>query len=102
MASASAAASDAIESAESAMASAVDSKTYTMADVKAHSSDSDCWAAISGKVYDLTNWIAKHPGGADKITALCGTDATDAFAGQHGSQPEPNAELAQFVIGQLS
>jgi uncharacterized membrane protein len=29
---------------------------YTMAEVKAHSAAGDCWVAIDGKVYDLTNW----------------------------------------------
>lgn len=99
LASASAAASDAIDSIASDQPSPA---VYTMADVESHSGDADCWVAISGKVYNLTKWIGEHPGGADKITALCGTDGTDAFAGQHGSQPKPNAELTEFMIGTLS
>lgn len=115
-AAASSAAADAVEKAQSAASSvaaqaseaasalkSVAGQTpYTMDDVKAHNTAGDCWAAINGKVYDLTNWEDKHPGGADKITALCGTDATEAFSGQHDSQPKPNAALIPFQIGVLS
>lgn len=75
--------------------------TYTMADVAAHADASSCWAAIDGNVYDLTAWIAKHPGGPDHILALCGTDATSAFHQQHDDQQRPASELAGFQIGSL-
>jgi len=39
-------------------------KTYTLAAVKAHKSASNCWSAVNGKVYNLTKWVKKHPGGA--------------------------------------
>lgn len=75
---------------------------YTLADVAAHSSTADCWAAIAGSVYDLTDWIGQHPGGAEHITPLCGTDATAAFSTQHSGEAQPAGELAQFQIGQLA
>ena len=49
---------------------------YTMEQVKANNTATKCWSAIDGKVYDLTNWISSHPGGAGAITSLCGTDGT--------------------------
>ena len=76
--------------------------TYTLAEVAAHNTPADCWAAIEGSVYDLTDWIGQHPGGPEHITPLCGTDATSAFETQHSGQPQPAGELAQFQIGQLS
>ncbi|MGV1003359.1 MAG: cytochrome b5 domain-containing protein [Candidatus Nanopelagicales bacterium] len=75
--------------------------TYSMDDVAAHASQTDCWAAIGGKVYDLTKWISQHPGGPDKIIPLCGTDATSAFTGQHDSQAAPNGRLEGFQVGVL-
>src|SRR5690242_3032626 len=58
-------------------------KTYTLAEVATHKNNSSCWTAINGKVYDLTSWINRHPGGPERILNICGTDATDAFNIQH-------------------
>ena len=75
--------------------------TYSMADVATHGDASSCWAAIDGKVYDLTSWIDRHPGGPDRILSLCGTDGTAAFTQQHGTQTRPNEMLASFYLGPL-
>ncbi|WP_425307321.1 cytochrome b5-like heme/steroid binding domain-containing protein [Ammonicoccus fulvus] len=74
---------------------------YTMADVQEHNYRQSCWAAVDGGVYDLTNWIRQHPGGQTRILNLCGTDATSAFGGQHGTAERPNAQLASMRIGTL-
>lgn len=78
------------------------SSALTLSVVATHKTQADCWAAINGKVYNLTDWIGQHPGGAEPIIGLCGTDATSAFAAQHGSQQEPNERLAQFLVGTLA
>lgn len=75
---------------------------YTMADVSANDSTASCWAAIDGKVYNLTDWISQHPGGSGAISSLCGTDATRAFESRHGSQPNPNAALDRYLLGPLA
>jgi uncharacterized membrane protein len=75
---------------------------FTLPEVATHADQSSCWAAIDAKVYDLTGWINRHPGGPSRILALCGTDATAAFNAQHGGQARPKAELATFAIGRLS
>ncbi|MFT4308330.1 MAG: cytochrome b5 domain-containing protein [Candidatus Woesearchaeota archaeon] len=74
---------------------------YTMADVESRSSQDDCWTAIRGEVFDLTEWIARHPGGSRAIVNLCGTDGTAAFEGQHGGRASPEARLDDYVIGTL-
>jgi uncharacterized membrane protein len=75
--------------------------TYTLAQVATHDSPSDCWAAINGDVYDLTAWIDQHPGGAQRIIDICGTDGSAAFDDQHSGQSEPEQDLAQFQVGAL-
>lgn len=75
---------------------------YTLADVAAHNTQSSCWSAINGNVYDLTQWIFQHPGGPSYILAICGIDASAAFDAQHGGQRRPEQELAQFLIGSLA
>ena len=75
---------------------------YTMEQVKANNTSAKCWSAIDSKVYDLTNWISSHPGGAGAITSLCGTDGTAAFKGQHGGSGQPNSRLAGYLLGPLT
>lgn len=76
--------------------------TYAMADVATHNTAQSCWSVVSGGVYDLSAWISQHPGGPGVIKAMCGTDATSAFLGQHSGQRRPTSELASFKIGTLA
>lgn len=76
--------------------------TYTMAEVATHNTSANCWAVVNNKVYNLTGYIASHPGGQSAITALCGTNASAAFNAIHGSSSAANAALAGLYIGDLS
>lgn len=89
-------------SAPASNSSTAGTASYTLAEVAKHNTQQDCWAAIDGSVYNLTDWISQHPGGADKIIPLCGTDATAAFRGQHNTQAQPNQMLATFKVGELT
>lgn len=82
--------------------SARTAKTYSLADVAKHSTRTDCWAAIDGGVYRLTTWISQHPGGADRILAICGKDGSSAFDGQHTGNAKVAGILAGFRLGSLS
>lgn len=81
--------------------SATTSKTFALAEVKKHNKDGDCWTTISGKVFDLTTWPAKHPGGDKAILMLCGIDGTSAYNKAHGGQEKPEKVLEGFYIGNL-
>ena len=74
----------------------------TMAEVAQHNSSNDCWSAIDGKVYNLTQWIDRHPGGAIVIKSLCGKDGSGGFNGQHQGQKRPADELTRFLVGTLA
>ena len=78
----------------------VESK-YSMANIAKNSSTSSCWAAISGKAYDLTAWISRHPGGAGAIVSICGTDATSVFQGKHGGQSGAASSLSAYLLGDV-
>jgi len=54
----------------------------TMTEVAKHNSESDCWMAINGKVYNVTSYITSHPGGG-AILLGCSKDATSLFEGRH-------------------
>ena len=87
--------------APSALAAPAPAK-YTAAQVAAHAAPSDCWVIVGKGVYNLTSYASRHPGGSGAITGLCGTNATRAFAAQHGGQGSPAAVLRSFKIGTLA
>lgn len=74
---------------------------YTMADVAAHATASDCWSAVNGSVYDLSTWVSRHPGGPEGIIALCGADGSARFNAKHGSFPQAQSALVLLKIGTL-
>lgn len=77
-------------------------KVYTFADVILHDSEASCWSVVNDKVYDLTAWISKHPGGSKAILSICGKDGTSAFVGQHEGDSKPEEKLATFYLGALT
>ena len=77
------------------------STTITLSDISSHNSKDSCWSTIEGKVYDLTSFISKHPGGADAILAICGKDGSELFDGQHGMDPRAKGLLPNFYLGDL-
>jgi hypothetical protein len=74
---------------------------YTMAQVSANNSASNCWSVIDGSVYDLTRWINSHPGGSGAIVGLCGRDGTSSFNSRHGGQSSPKSTLTSYLLGPL-
>ncbi|MDR8018223.1 cytochrome b5-like heme/steroid binding domain-containing protein [Nesterenkonia aerolata] len=73
----------------------------TMDEVAQHDSADSCWTVVDDTVYDLTEWVAEHPGGEQAIEGLCGTDGTEAFEQQHGGDAQPEERLADFELGPL-
>jgi len=51
----------------------------TMDEVGKHTTEADCWVVVNGKAYDVTKWLAVHPGGVQAITAFAGKDASDEW-----------------------
>ncbi len=75
---------------------------YTMGEVAKHADANSCWTVVEGNVYDLTDWVERHPGGARRILDMCGRDATTDFTAEHGGQGRPERELATFLLGPVS
>ena len=74
---------------------------YTLAQVAERDSSAECWVAIDGGVYDLTEWIRSHPGGSGAILNLCGTDGTASFTSRHGGQSSPTNTLNGYYLAPL-
>lgn len=81
-------------------------KTFTMAEIATHNSKTDCWTVISGQVYELTDFVNRHPGGNEVVRA-CGIDATTLFTsrttedGQPIGSGTPHSRVAQEQLDQL-
>lgn len=51
--------------------------TITLADVKSHNTSQSCHVTIGDKVYDVTDFLDDHPGGADLILEHGGEDVAE-------------------------
>ncbi len=77
-------------------------KSYTASQVAEHKSESSCWTIVDGEVYDVSPFMAKHPGGKANILKLCGIDGTSLFEGKHGGQSKAEMKLESLKIGVLA
>ena len=75
---------------------------YTAAQVKAHGTSASCWSAINLTVYDLTGWIALHPGGRAVIQASCGRNASAVFNRQHAGDASVATQMKGYAIGVIT
>ncbi len=80
-------------------------KTYTLEEIATHNLETDCWLAIEGKVYDVTEFIPNHPGGK-AVLAGCGKDATTLFNDRPTNNKGPHpaqaiTQLEKLFIGDL-
>ncbi len=67
-----------------------------------HNTANSCWVAYQGRVYDLTQWLRQHPGGAQAILPNCGTaeQFEEAFTARHGTRDDGllrNAPIGTFA-----
>lgn len=76
--------------------------TLTASEIAKHNSAGSCWLIVSGKIYDVSGYLGKHPAGAGAIIPYCGKDATDAFSGSSGGHAHSGFAwglLGGFYIG---
>lgn len=50
--------------------------TLTQADVESHNSAKSCYVSVGCNVYDVTDFLDSHPGGADLVLEYAGKDVT--------------------------
>ncbi|KAJ3169982.1 hypothetical protein HDU87_000504 [Geranomyces variabilis] len=56
---------------------------YTPEELAEHRKRDDIWMALQGKVYNVTQYLKFHPGGAGQLMRGAGKDATELFMKVH-------------------
>ncbi|KAF7784430.1 hypothetical protein Agabi119p4_595 [Agaricus bisporus var. burnettii] len=56
---------------------------WTLEQVAQHNSPDSCWVIIQNQVYDVTEFLPDHPGGAKIVLKYAGKDATAAYEPIH-------------------
>ncbi|XP_033062008.1 putative fatty acid desaturase 2-like protein FADS2P1 [Trachypithecus francoisi] len=75
---------------------------YTWQEIQRHNQEADQWLVINRKVYNVSSWADRHPGGRQVLNHYAGEDATDVFRAMH---PEPDIVqlyLKPLLIGELA
>ncbi|XP_027714701.1 fatty acid desaturase 3-like isoform X1 [Vombatus ursinus] len=76
--------------------------TYSWEEIRKHCLPTDKWLVIERKVYDITRWADRHPGGSRLISHHAGEDATDAFHAFHQDLCFVKKFLKPLQIGELA
>lgn len=76
---------------------------YSLEEVNSHNSKSDGWIIIEGFVYNVSHFLALHPGGEEIMLPYLGKDATDAFTTKlhHKHSKRAWKMLNPYKIGHL-
>lgn len=76
-------------------------KVYTWDEVSKHSDKSSRWIVLNNKVYDVTKWAYRHPGGSRVIGHFSGQDASEPFKAFHNDLNTVSKYLKAFYIGEV-
>uniref|UniRef100_A0A3P9P5Y7 Fatty acid desaturase 2 n=1 Tax=Poecilia reticulata TaxID=8081 RepID=A0A3P9P5Y7_POERE len=74
---------------------------YTWEEVQKHRNRNDQWLVVNRKVYNISQWVKRHPGGSRVIGHFAGEDATEVFAAFHPDQKFVQKFLKPLLIGEL-
>ncbi len=82
---------------------AQEGRTYDISQVVLHNTpEAGYWLVVSGKVYDVSEFIYQHVGGERIVIHYAGTDATSAYQGVlHHLNSEVDALLGMYELGNM-
>ncbi|XP_045433552.1 fatty acid desaturase 2-like protein FADS2B isoform X5 [Pipistrellus kuhlii] len=75
---------------------------YSWQEIQRHNQEADQWLVINRKVYDVTSWADRHPGGHRVLHHYAGEDATDVFRAMHLELDIARLYLKPLLIGELA
>lgn len=77
------------------------SSSFTLADLEKLNRRDNAAVAYQGSVYDVSEFIDKHPGGADKLLLVAGKDVTNFFDIYHDKKTRGLIKTKCKLIGKL-
>ena len=75
-------------------------KTFTWKELSVLNQRHNAHIAYKGNVYDVSSFIAKHPGGAEQLLYGAGKDITHIFDSYHS--PKACEVMRKYLVGKLS
>lgn len=72
----------------------------TLDELATHNNKYDCWMAYKGKVYNVTQYMAYHPGGEEILMEYAGKDCSEGFD-QYHKWVNIQAMLGKCLVGVL-
>ncbi|EPS25385.1 hypothetical protein PDE_00318 [Penicillium oxalicum 114-2] len=78
------------------------SPIFDAKEVAQHNNGSSCWVILYGKVYDVTDFVSAHPGGANVILKWAGKDATEEFDPVHPPGTLEENLKPQALLGSIN
>ncbi|XP_053515251.1 fatty acid desaturase 3 isoform X2 [Artibeus jamaicensis] len=76
--------------------------TFYWEQIRLHNQPGDRWLVIESRVYDISRWALRHPGGSLPLGHFGAEDATDAFHAFHRDLSFVRKFLQPLLIGQLA
>ncbi|XP_005988035.1 acyl-CoA (8-3)-desaturase [Latimeria chalumnae] len=77
-------------------------RAFTWEEVQQRNRREEKWLVIDRKVYDITQFCKRHPGGSRVISHYAGQDATDPFTAFHINKPLVQKYMNSLLIGELA
>ncbi|KAF8571467.1 hypothetical protein P879_01097 [Paragonimus westermani] len=91
-----------VESIQSNEAStAMVTRKLKWSEIEKHATLTDRWIVIDNKVYDITKFQNRHPGGRKILGHFAGQDATEAFLAFHKKSSDVKKYLKPLYVGDV-
>lgn len=95
---------DAAEQARREAPESAEPAGYSLLEVAKHATLEDCWMAVEGVVYDISDYVPRHPAPAEVLEPWCGREATRGMRTK-GNNSDHSARawrmLERYRIGDL-
>ena len=78
---------------------------YSLDEIAQHASVDSCWMAIEGRVYDISDYLPRHPTPASVLLPWCGREATEGMRTKgygRNHSPAAWALLDDYAIGAMA
>lgn len=77
--------------------------SFSLEEVTRHNNEGDAWVIHGGKVYNISDFIERHPGGKDILLNNSGQDVTNTMSDEkvHKHSKIAYGWLHKYYIGKL-